>query len=63
MRLVPGALRVTAKVHDTARGLQVWGDTYDRFGADDRLFAVEDEVAREIALQILALPAVHAVEA
>jgi TolB-like protein len=56
VRLLPGALRVTAKLHDTARGLQVWGNTYDRFGADDRLFAVEDEIADEMTLQVLALP-------
>lgn len=65
VRLVPGALRVTAKVHDTRRWIQIWGNAYDRFDPDDRLFAVEDEIAREIAIQVVSLPqgAVHAVEA
>jgi TolB-like protein len=65
VRLLRGTLRVTAKLHDASRGLQVWGNTYDRVGADDRLFEIEDEIAREITLQVLALPfgVVHAIEA
>jgi len=65
VRLVPGALRVSAKLHDTKRWIQVWGNTYDRLGADDRLFAVEDEIARELTIQLLVMPmgAVHAIEA
>jgi TolB-like protein len=65
VRLVPGALRVTAKLHDIARGTQVWGNTYDRAGADEQLFAAEDEIARQMNVELLALPlgAVHAVEA
>jgi TolB-like protein len=65
VRIVPAALRVAVKLHDAARGIQVWGDTYDRFDVDGRLFAVEDEIAGEIASQVLVLPmgAVHAIEA
>ncbi|WP_437827317.1 hypothetical protein [Sorangium sp. So ce1153] len=65
VRLIPGALRVTVKLHDTTRGIQVWGKTFDRSGVDDRLFAVEDELARDITTLLVALPlgAVHAIEA
>ncbi|MFT3772320.1 MAG: hypothetical protein QM820_43550 [Minicystis sp.] len=65
VRLVRGTLRVTAKLHDTVRGLQVWGNTYDRREADDRLLEAEDEIAREIAVHLLAMPygAVHVIEA
>jgi hypothetical protein len=65
VRLIPGALRVAAKLHDARRGMQVWGSTYDRLGADDRLFAVEDDIAREITRQVALLPmgAVHDIEA
>jgi TolB-like protein len=65
VRLVPGALRVSAKLHDTKRWIQVWCNTYDRLHADERLFAVEDEIAHEIANQLVVLPmgALHAVEA
>lgn len=58
VRLLPGALRVTAKLHDTGRWVQVWGSSFDRFDAEDRLFAVEDEIAREITVQILDLPGI-----
>ncbi|APR82670.1 Adenylate cyclase [Minicystis rosea] len=65
VRLVHGTLRVTAKLHDTARGIQVWGNTYDRRDADDRLLEAEDEIARDIAIQLVAPPfgVVHAIEA
>jgi hypothetical protein len=65
VRLIPGALRVAAKLHDTRRGMQVWGSTYDRMDAEDRLFAVEDEIAHEITRHLAVLPtgAVHAIEA
>lgn len=65
VRLVPGALRVAVKLHDTRRWVQIWGGAFDRFGADDRPFAVEDEIAREIVNQLVILPqgAVHLSEA
>jgi TolB-like protein len=65
VRMTPGALRVSAKLHDTRRWIQIWGNTYDRLGADDNIFAVEDQIAREIAVQTLALPqgVIHVVEA
>ncbi len=56
VRLVPGALCVAVKLHDTRRWVQIWGSAFDRFGADDRLFAVEDEIAREIVNQLDILP-------
>ncbi|WP_437686097.1 hypothetical protein [Sorangium sp. So ce176] len=64
VRLVPGALRVTVKLHDTRRGIQVWGRTFDRVDVEGRLFAVEDEIAREITTLLVTLPlgAVHAIE-
>ncbi|WP_437586221.1 hypothetical protein [Sorangium sp. So ce1000] len=64
VRLVRSALRVTVKLHDTGRGIQVWGRTFDRFDVDDRLFAIEDEIAREIATLLVSLPlgAIHAIE-
>ncbi|WP_437973304.1 hypothetical protein WMF11_30865 [Sorangium sp. So ce295] len=64
VRLIPGALRVTVKLHDTAYGIQVWGEKFDRFGVDDRLFAVEDEIAHEITILLVTLPlgVVHAIE-
>lgn len=65
VRLVAGTLRVDAKLHDTKRWIQIWGNTFDRFDAEDRLLALEDEIAREISLQLLLLPhgALHAIEA
>ncbi|HTN92379.1 MAG TPA: hypothetical protein VL242_52285 [Sorangium sp.] len=65
VRLIPGALRVTVKLHDTTRGIQVWGKTFDRSDVDGRLFAVEDEIAREITTLLVSLPlgAVHGIEA
>ncbi|WP_437619017.1 hypothetical protein [Sorangium sp. So ce1151] len=64
VRLIPGALRVTVKLHDTTRGIQVWGKTFDRSDVDGPLFAVEDEIAREITTLLVTLPlgAVHAIE-
>ncbi|WP_437596274.1 hypothetical protein WMF28_27220 [Sorangium sp. So ce590] len=64
VRLERSALRVTVKLHDTRRGIQVWGRTFDRPDVDDRLFAVEDEIAREITTLLVTLPlgAVHAIE-
>ncbi|WP_437791796.1 hypothetical protein [Sorangium sp. So ce693] len=64
VRLIPGALRVTVKLHDTAYGIQVWGEKFDRFDVDGRLFAVEDEIAREITTLLVTLPlgAVHTIE-
>ncbi|WP_437681996.1 hypothetical protein [Sorangium sp. So ce131] len=64
VRLVPGALRVAVKLHDTTRGIQVWGRTFDRVDVEDRLFAVEDEIAREITTLLVTLPlgVVHAIE-
>ncbi|MGK3982891.1 hypothetical protein WME99_07620 [Sorangium sp. So ce136] len=65
VRFVAQTVRVTANLHDAARGTQVWGSTYDRAAADDLFFAAEDAIAHEIAVQLLALPlgAVHAIEA
>ncbi|WP_437605735.1 hypothetical protein WMF20_32250 [Sorangium sp. So ce834] len=65
VRLIPGALRVAVKLHDTTRGIQVWSKTFDRSDVDNRLFAVEDEIARDITTLLVALPlgAVHAIEA
>lgn len=64
VRLVPGLLRLDAKLHDAKRWIQVWGQTFDRFDPDDRLLALEDEIAREITKQVLILPqgVVHAIE-
>ncbi|WP_437522128.1 hypothetical protein WME79_30725 [Sorangium sp. So ce726] len=64
VRIVRSALRVTVKLHDTARGIQVWGKTFDRFDVDDRLLAVEDEIACEITTLLVSLPmgAIHAIE-
>ncbi|WP_438004069.1 hypothetical protein WME89_35245 [Sorangium sp. So ce321] len=64
VRLIPGAVRVTVKLHDTTRGIQVWGKAFDRYDVDGRLFAVEDEIAREITALLVTLPlgAVHAIE-
>lgn len=65
VRVVPGALRVSVKLHDAARGLQIWGAVYDRLGSDEQLFSAEDEIANAIALQTLGLPfgVLHVAEA
>ncbi|WP_437931621.1 hypothetical protein WMF37_20955 [Sorangium sp. So ce291] len=65
VRFVAQTVRVTANLHDAARGTQVWGSTHDRAAAADLFFAAEDAIAHEIAVQLLALPlgAVHAIEA
>lgn len=65
VRLVHGAIRVSVKLNDLVHRVQVWGNTYDHFGEDDKLFSLEDAIAREIMTQILGLPlgAIHLIEA
>src|SRR3989475_4414430 len=41
------ALRVTIELAHTATGTRVWGDQF--LGADDSLFALEDNIARRVA--------------
>src|SRR5206468_99915 len=41
------ALRITIELAHTATGTRVWGDQF--VGADDSLFALEDNIARRVA--------------
>jgi TolB-like protein/DNA-binding winged helix-turn-helix (wHTH) protein len=47
VRRAAGQVRISAQLIDTASGLQIWGDRYDRDMED--IFALQDEVTRTIA--------------
>ncbi|MBV9826446.1 MAG: winged helix-turn-helix domain-containing protein [Alphaproteobacteria bacterium] len=47
VRRAAGRVRISAQLIDTASGVQLWGDRYDREMED--IFALQDEVTRTIA--------------
>ncbi|MGD0826910.1 MAG: hypothetical protein ABSA09_02340 [Desulfobaccales bacterium] len=45
-------IKITVRLVDTLNGLQVWGDQYQRQLRPDKLIALQEEIAREVAGKI-----------
>jgi tetratricopeptide (TPR) repeat protein len=45
-------IKITVRLVDTASGLQVWGDQYQRQPKPDKLIALQEEIAQEVAAKI-----------
>jgi TolB-like protein len=47
-----GLIKITVRLVDTANGLQVWGDQYQRQLKPDKLIALQEEIAQKVAAKI-----------
>jgi len=45
-------IKITVRVVDTLNGLQVWGEQYQRMLRPDRLIALQEEIAQNVAAKI-----------